>query len=181
MPTPGNIFLVGPMGSGKSAVGSWLAGRLRCPFADSDRYIEEQTGVEIALIFEIEGEKGFREREEKALEHLCNQQGIVLATGGGAVLREQNRNALRRGGIVVYLQCDIDEQVRRTRNTRNRPLLKSGSRREVLEELMLRREPLYRKVADHVVDTTGRHVRQVGQNIVRFLKDREAGFAHEHD
>ena len=171
MPGHQNIFLVGPMGSGKSAVGSWLAGRLRYRFADSDRYIEEKTGVEIALIFEIEGEEGFREREEKALGHLCSQRGIVLATGGGAVLRERNRIALREGGMVVYLKCDIDEQVRRTQNTRNRPLLASGSRRSVLEELMITRGPLYRNVADHVVDTTGSHVRQVGQNILRILKE----------
>ena len=92
-------------------------------FADSDRYIEEQTGVDIALIFEIEGEEGFRAREEKALAHLCRQRNIVLATGGGAVLREPNRKALRAGGTVVYLECALDEQVRRTRDIRNRPLL----------------------------------------------------------
>ena len=171
MRTPQNIFLVGPMGSGKSAVGSWLADRLRCAFADSDRHIEEQTGVDIALIFEIEGEEGFRAREEKALQHLCGQRGIVLATGGGAVLREKNRIALRKGGLVIYLKCGIEEQVRRTRDTRNRPLLASGSRRAVLEELMLTRGPLYLSVADHVVDTTGRQVPQVGQNILRLLEE----------
>ena len=171
MPTPRNIFLVGPMGSGKSAVGSWLARRLELRFADSDRHIEERTGVDIALIFEIEGEEGFREREEKALQHLCGQRGIVLATGGGAVLREKNRSALRKGGRVIYLECGIDEQVRRTRDTRNRPLLASGSRRKVLEELMLMRGPLYLNVADHVVDTTDRQVPQVGQNILRVLEE----------
>ena len=171
MPTPRNIFLVGPMGSGKSAVGSWLARRLELQFADSDRYIEEQTGVDIALIFEIEGEEGFRAREEKALEHLCAQQNIVLATGGGAVLRERNRMALRAGGSVVYLKCGLDEQVRRTRDIRNRPLLASGSKRAILEDLMLQRGPLYLEVADHIVDTTGRRVRQVGQNILQLLKE----------
>lgn len=171
MPTPRNIILVGPMGSGKSAVGSWLAQRLKLQFADSDRYIEEQTGVDITLIFEIEGEEGFRAREEKALEHLCGRQKIVLATGGGAVLRERNREALRVGGYVVYLKCGLDEQVRRTRNVHNRPLLASGSRRRVLEDLMLKRGPLYLEVADHIVDTTGRQVRQVGQNILRLLED----------
>ena len=170
MPTPRNIILVGPMGSGKSAVGSWLARRLNLQFSDSDRYIEEQTGVDIALIFEIEGEEGFREREEKALVHLCGQRNTVLATGGGAVLRERNREVLRAGGEVFYLECDVDEQVRRTRNTDNRPLLASGSRRAVLEELMLKRGPLYVEVANHIVDTTGRQVRQVGQNILRLLK-----------
>ena len=171
MPTPQNIFLVGPMGSGKSAVGSWLAGRLKLQFTDSDRYIEEQTGVDIALIFEIEGEEGFREREEKALEHLCAQRNIVLATGGGAILRERNRKALQAGGRVIYLKCGLEEQVRRTRDIRNRPLLASGSRRAILEDLMLQRAPLYLEVAHHIVDTTGRRVRQVGQNILQLLKE----------
>ena len=170
MPSPRNVFLVGPMGSGKSAVGGWLARRLKLAFADSDRYIEEQTGVDIALIFEIEGEQGFREREERALQELCRRQGLVLATGGGAVLSERSRQALRSGGMVFYLKCALEEQVRRTRNTRNRPLLANGSRREVLKDLMVMREPLYREVADHVIDTTGCHVRQVGQNILRFVK-----------
>lgn len=159
------------MGSGKSAVGSWLARRLELEFADSDRYIEEQTGVDIALIFEIEGEDGFRAREEKALEHLCARRNIVLATGGGAVLRERNRKALRNGGRVVYLKCGLDEQVRRTRDTRNRPLLASGPKRAILEDLMLKRGPLYLEVANHIVDTTGRRVRQVGQNILHLLKE----------
>ena len=159
------------MGSGKSAVGSWLAQRLKREFADSDRYIEEQTGVDIALIFDIEGEEGFRAREEKALAHLCGRENIVLATGGGAVLRKRNRAVLKAGGEVVYLECDVDEQVRRTRNVDNRPLLASGSRRAVLEELMRARGPLYVEVADHTVDTTGRQVRQVGQNILRLLKE----------
>lgn len=159
------------MGSGKSAVGSWLARRLEMHFADSDRYIEEQTGVDIALIFEIEGEEGFRAREEKALEQLCRQPDIVLATGGGAVLRERNRKALRAGGRVVYLKCGLDEQVRRTRDIRNRPLLASGSKRAILEELMRQRGPLYLEVANHTVDTTGRRVRQVGQNILQLLKE----------
>ena len=159
------------MGSGKSAVGSWLAGRLKWQFADSDRYIEEQTGVDIALIFEIEGEKGFRAREEKALEHLCGQRDIVLATGGGAVLRERNREALQAGGRVVYLKCGLDEQVRRTCDVRNRPLLASGPKRDILKDLMLQRGPLYLEVASHIVDTTGRRVRQVGQDILKLLKE----------
>ena len=164
-----NIFLVGPMGSGKSAVGAWLAGHLNREFADSDRYIEEQTGVDIGLIFEIEGEEGFRAREEKAIEHLSGRKDVVLATGGGVVLRKSNRNALHSRGVVVYLQCGLDEQVRRTRNTRNRPLLASGSRREVLKDLMVARERLYQEVAHHMVDTTGLRVRQVGQSILHLL------------
>ena len=158
------------MGSGKSAVGGWLARSLGLPFADSDRYIEGRTGVDIGLIFEIEGEEGFREREQQALAHLCEQQGLVLATGGGAVLRRHNRELLRSRGVVIYLECGLDEQVRRTRNARNRPLLARGSPREVLEELMQKREPLYREVANHAVDTTGCRVSEVGQSILRLLK-----------
>ena len=170
MSTPRNIILVGPMGSGKSAVGSWLARRLKRQFADSDRYIEERTGVDIAVIFEIEGEEGFRAREERALEHLCEQQNAVLATGGGAVVRERNRETLKAGGDVIYLKCSLDEQVRRTSVSRNRPLLASGSPRAILEELIRKRGPLYLEVAHHVVDTTGLQVRQVGQNILRLLQ-----------
>lgn len=171
MQTARNVFLIGPMGSGKSAVGAWVAKRLRLPFVDSDRHIEQKTGVDIALIFDIEGEEGFRAREEQAIQHLCSGQGLVLATGGGGVLSAGNRRALRDNGTVLYLRCSLDEQVERTRHTRNRPLLEQGSRREVLKDLMLQREPLYLEVADHVVDTTGLHVRQVGQNIIRLLKN----------
>ncbi len=166
-----NVFLIGPMGSGKSVVGAWLAKTLELPFVDSDSYIEQKTGVDIARIFDIEGEEGFRAREEQAITHLCGGQGLVLATGGGAVLRGRNRRALRANGTVFYLQCSLDEQVERTRHTRHRPLLSQGSRRDVLKALMLERGPLYRKVADHVVDTTGLQVRQVGQRIIRLLSE----------
>ncbi|MCY4156705.1 MAG: shikimate kinase AroK [Gammaproteobacteria bacterium] len=169
MPGPSNIFLVGPMGSGKSAVGVWLSKRLELPFADSDAYIEQETGVDISRIFDIEGEEGFREREEQAIGNLCSRQGLVLATGGGAVLRADNRRALRSNGTVFYLQCSLDEQVERTRSARNRPLLEQGPRRQVLKKLLTLREPLYREVADHVVDTNGLEVRQVGRNIIRLL------------
>ncbi len=169
MPAISNIFLVGPMGSGKSAVGAWLSKRLELPFADSDGRIEQETGVDISRIFDIEGEEGFREREERVIGNLCSRQGLVLATGGGAVLRAANRRALRNNGTVFYLQCSLDEQVERTRNARNRPLLEQGPRRQVLKELMAAREPLYREVADHVVDTTGLHVREAGRTIIRLL------------
>ncbi|WP_446831063.1 shikimate kinase [Candidatus Foliamicus sp.] len=169
MQTARNVFLVGPMASGKSAVGSWLAKRLGLPFADSDRYIEEKTGASIALIFDIEGEEGFRAREEQAIQKLCRRQALVLATGGGAVLRDGNRRSLSENGLVIYLRCSVDEQLQRAKHTRHRPLLEQGARREVLRELALQREPLYLAVADHVVDTTGRQVRQVGQDIIRLL------------
>ena len=157
------------MGAGKSAVGVWLSKRLDLPFADSDGYIEQETGVDISRIFDIEGEEGFREREERVIGHLCSRQGLVLATGGGAVLSAVNRRALCSNGTVFYLQCSLEEQFERTRSMRNRPLLQQGSRRQVLRELMLLREPLYQEVADHVVDTTGLHVRQAGRNIIRLL------------
>ena len=171
MPGASNIFLVGPMGSGKSAVGAWLSKRLELPFADSDGCIERETGVDISRIFDIEGEEGFRKREERVIGNLCSRQGLVLATGGGAVLRAGNRRALRSNGTVFYLQCSLDEQVERTRSTRNRPLLERGSRRQALKDLMLKREPLYLEVADHVVETTGLRVGQVGRNIIRLLND----------
>ncbi len=167
-----NVFLVGPMGSGKSAVGNWLARRLELPLADSDRYIEQKAGVDISLIFDIEGEEGFRAREEQAIRHLCKERGLVLATGGGAVLRAANRRALRENGVVIYLRCSLDEQVERTRRARHRPLLEQGSRRQVLERLSREREPWYLEVADHVVDTTGLGVRQVGWNIIRLLNEQ---------
>ena len=160
------------MGSGKSSVGGWLARQLKLPFADSDSHIERQTGVDISRIFDIEGEDGFRAREEKALQQLCGRSGLVLATGGGAVLSAANRRALRQGGVVVYLKCSLDEQLKRTRQAHNRPLLEQGSRREVLQELSMQREPLYLDTADHVVDTTGLRVPQVGQSIIRLLNSQ---------
>ena len=166
--SPG-IFLVGPMGSGKSAVGRRLARDLGCEFLDSDAVIEERTGVDIAYIFEKEGEDGFRRREREVIDELTQRRGIVLATGGGAVLADENRDALSSRGRVVYLQTSIEEQIERTSHSRHRPLLTSGKPGQVLADLMAIRDPLYREVADIQVDTDGRAVVDVASEIMRRL------------
>ncbi|MCH8503627.1 MAG: shikimate kinase AroK [Ectothiorhodospiraceae bacterium] len=153
MATTRRIFLGGPMGAGKSTIGRRLARTLRLRFLDSDHEIQRQTGVDIPLIFELEGESGFRKRESAMLEQLTTQDGIVLATGGGAVLDEENRRVLRERGTVVYLETPVDEQLRRTRRDRNRPLLQTENPRERLQNLLAEREPLYRDVADLTVST----------------------------
>ena len=159
-----SIFLIGPMGSGKSAVGKRLARGLGCEFIDSDDEIESRTGVDIAFIFEKEGEAGFRKREREIIEELSRRPGIVLATGGGAVLTPETRTALSARGTVIYLRTSVSQQLRRTRGSR-RPLLNKGRRREVLEELMVAREPLYKEVADLEVATDGRSVSSVAAEI----------------
>ena len=149
----GNVFLVGPMGAGKSAVGRHLARTLHLAFVDSDDEVESRTGVDIAFIFEKEGEEGFRKREAAAISDLTKMDNVVLATGGGAVLDAENRSHLGGRGYVVYLYTTVDQQLRRTQKGRERPLLEQGDRREILEELLQQRDPLYREIADLVVDT----------------------------
>ena len=170
-----NIILVGPMGAGKSTIGRQLAARLRMPFFDSDREIEKRTGVDIPTIFEFEGEEGFRNRESAMLEDLCAQQGIVLATGGGAVMREANRELLRRCGKVVYLRTAIQTQLRRTARDRNRPLLQTDDPKARLEELMRIRDPLYREIADLIVDTDRDSVRKAVQVVARHFRQPKKG------
>jgi len=169
MKHPQNLFLVGPMGSGKSAVGRQLARMLHLEFVDSDDEVEARTGVDIPFIFEKEGEAGFRRRESKVIDDLSQRDGIVLATGGGAILDPQNRNFLGARGFVVYLQTSVDQQLSRTRKGRERPLLAAADPRSVLEDLMEIREPLYREVADLVVATDGRKVRAVANEILEQL------------
>lgn len=141
------------MGAGKSTVGRFLAERLGYEFVDSDHEIEARTGVTIPMIFDIEGEDGFRQREETAIDDLSQRQNIVLATGGGAVLRENNRRALRTRGFVIYLRSSVEALVQRTKNDRNRPLLQTDDPEKVLRELLEKRDPLYMEVADLVVET----------------------------
>ena len=169
MNPPNNLYLVGPMGAGKSAVGRQLARMLHMEFVDSDDEIEARTGVDIAFIFEKEGEAGFRTREAKVIEQLTLKQGLVLATGGGAILDEKTRSNLGARGFVVYLETGIDQQLERTRRGRERPLLKDGDPREVLERLMAIRDPLYREISDLVVRTDGRRVNAVARDIVDSL------------
>src|SRR5579864_3780667 len=160
-----NVFLIGPMGSGKSAVGRHLARLLRYTFHDSDADIEAKTGVDIAFIFEKEGETGFRLREKEAIERLTRLDGVVLATGGGAVIDADNRRALAERGAVVYLQTSIDQQLVRTRHGRHRPLLNDTDPEEKLKELMQKRAELYAEIADLTVSTDGRRVQLVAEEI----------------
>lgn len=165
-----NVFLVGPMGSGKSAVGRHLARLLRYSFHDSDADIEAKTGVDIAYIFEREGEAGFRQREKESIERLTRLDRIVLATGGGAVIDPDNRRVLAERGVVVYLKTSVGQQLERTRHGRHRPLLHNTDPREKLEELMQRRAALYAEVADLTVATDGRRVQLVAEEIHEALK-----------
>jgi shikimate kinase len=166
MKQPRNIFLIGPMGAGKSAVGRYLARHLHLSFVDSDDEIESRTGVDIAFIFEKEGEAGFRQREAKAIDDLSRMDGVVLATGGGAIIDEQSRSRLGGRGYVVYLHTTVEQQLERTTKGRERPLLERDDPRATLEALLLVRDPQYREIADLVVETDGRRVRSVANEII---------------
>lgn len=155
---PGSVYLVGLMGAGKTSVGRALARRLHKPFYDVDHEIERSTGVKIPLIFEIEGEAGFRERESKVLAELVLREDIVLATGGGAVLSEKNRRLLSEHGTVVYLRASPRDLWQRTRHDRNRPLLQTADPLVKLQELFEQRDPLYRAIADLIIDTGNQSV-----------------------
>jgi len=148
-----NIYLIGLMGAGKTTIGRQLAKALKLPFYDSDKAIEEATGVNIPTIFEFEGEEGFRDREQKMIRQLTEMRGIVLATGGGAILREENRRLLKENGFVVYLKCSVGRILERTRKDTQRPLLRTDNPRARLESLHAEREPLYLACADFKVDT----------------------------
>jgi len=165
----GNIFLVGPMGSGKTAVGRRLAERLGLEFVDSDTEIESRTGVDIPYIFDREGEPGFRARECEVLDALTNRHGVLVATGGGAILDAGTRERLRRRGCVVYLRTSVGQQLARTRRGDQRPLLRTEDPRGTLERLMQQRAPLYEETADLTVDTDGRRVAAVVEEIAARL------------
>lgn len=165
MSRAGNVFLIGPMGAGKSTIGRYLAELLHKDFQDSDQEIERRTGVSISLIFEIEGEAGFRRRETAMLDELTARDNVVLATGGGAVLSEQNQRTLRTHGTVVYLHAPIDTLLARTHRDRNRPLLQENDRRAKFEEIMRAREAIYRATADVIVTTDQRSAQSVAQEI----------------
>jgi shikimate kinase len=172
MKTPGNLFLTGPMGAGKSTIGRQLSKQLRMVFYDSDREIESRTGVDIPLIFELEGEQGFRKRERLVIDELTSLPNIVLATGGGAILDADNRKHLAERGMVIYLHASVNQQLARTKHDRNRPLLQTDNPRQRLEDLMRLRDPLYREIADLVIDTDGKRVMAVVNQIIRKLKLR---------
>lgn len=153
------------MGAGKSAVGRQLARMLHLDFVDSDEEIENRTGVDIPFIFEKEGEAGFRKREVKMIDELSQRQGIVLATGGGAILDPGSRSHLGARGFVIYLFTTVQQQLDRTKRGRSRPLLEIGDKEGVLEALMTERDPLYREIADLTVETDGRRVQAVARDI----------------
>ncbi|HEY5654220.1 MAG TPA: shikimate kinase AroK [Woeseiaceae bacterium] len=169
MAHPKNIFLVGPMGAGKSAVGRQLARSMQLQFVDSDDEVEARTGVDIAFIFEKEGEAGFRKREAAVIDELSQREGIVLATGGGAVMDADSRQHLAARGFVVYLRTSVEQQLERTRRGRERPMLAGGDREDVLRKLLEAREPLYQQIADITVETDRRRVAAVAEEIRRAL------------
>jgi len=169
-----NIFLVGPMGAGKTTVGRQLAEALCFEFKDSDQEIQRRTGVDISTIFEYEGEFGFRHRERQVIDELSEQAGIVMATGGGAVLRADNRRDLASRGVVIYLHCSPEQQHARTCRDRNRPLLNTADPLLRLRQLLAERDPLYRQVADMVVSTEHRGISSVIKEIRRRLEANPA-------
>lgn len=168
-----SIFLVGPMGVGKTTIGRQLAYLLNYDFIDSDREIEERTGASIPWIFDMEGEEGFRRREQAMIDELSARPGIVLATGGGVVIKPENRACLKQRGIVVYLKADLDELLARTGNDKNRPLLQTTDPRGRLQSLMEQREPWYLEVADIVFDTQHQNIKSAAKALMGLLSSHE--------
>jgi shikimate kinase len=168
----GNIFFVGLMGAGKTTIGRQLAKQLNKTFYDSDHEIERRTGVNIPLIFELEGEEGFRRREAVVIQRLTQMKNIVLATGGGAILLRENRENLKNNGTVVYLRAHVHELWQRTHNDKNRPLLQTKNSKEKLEQLFEERDPLYKEIASIVLDTGGQPVNGIVHHIEQLLAQK---------
>ena len=166
-----NIILIGPMGSGKSTIGSIIAKRLNREFQDSDHYIEDRTGVDIARIFDIEGEQGFRDRESNALVDLLSQDNRVIATGGGSVLRKENQKLLKKEGYIIFLDTSVKQQMQRLERDKKRPLLQTENPRERLEALFDERRPIYLELADLAVKTDRRVARRLAADIIKQLPD----------
>ncbi len=166
-----NIFLIGPMAAGKSTIGKALAKTLKLQFFDSDAEIEKRCGADIAWIFDVEGEQGFRQRETAILDELTNKKGIVLATGGGVVLASGNRSMLGGRGIVIYLQASVEQQLARTEKDKKRPLLQTDNPRLRLESLHKQRSPLYEELADIILRTNSHSIHSVVSDIVKQLDD----------
>ena len=164
-----NYYLIGPMGAGKSTIGRHIAKALDMKFYDTDQEIEVRTGANISWIFDVEGEEGFRHREESLISELTGLTGIVLATGGSSVLSSRIRNALVNNGTVIYLQASIEQQQNRTLKDRKRPLLQNGNVRNILEAFELEYKPLYESLADITFSTDGRSVRAVADEILEYL------------
>ncbi len=173
-----NVFLIGPMGAGKSTIGKMLAKALGRDFCDSDKEIERRTGVSIPMIFDYEGEAGFRRRESEVLARLAEQEAAVIATGGGAVILAENRELMQRRGFVVYLKCSVEKQVERTHKDTNRPLLQTDDPRQRLRDLFAQRDPLYSEIADLVVDTGALSGQSAVKRIVAALQRLPAAAIH---
>lgn len=166
-----NIILIGPMGSGKSTIGNLIAKRLHREFQDSDHFIEHRTGVDIARIFDIEGENGFRDRESSALSELLSQNNRVIATGGGSVMRKENQQLLKQKGYIVFLDTSVNQQMRRLARDKKRPLLQTENPRERLEALFAERHPIYLDLADLAIKTDKRVARRLAADIINQLPD----------
>lgn len=164
-----NIFLIGPMGAGKSTIGRALAQEMKLEFYDADEVVEQRAGAEIAWIFDIEGEDGFRKREQRVIDELTQKNNIVLATGGGVILTPENRVALAARGTVVYLKTSLAQQYERTRRDTKRPLLRTENLPKRLEGLRSEREPFYEEIADVSFDTDNLSVKSVANNIIKYL------------
>jgi shikimate kinase len=166
-----NIILIGPMGSGKSTIGNIIAKRLHREFKDSDYFIEKRTGVDIARIFDIEGEQGFRERESNALSELLSENNRVIATGGGSVLLDENQQLLKQKGYIVFLDTSVTQQLQRLRRDKKRPLLQTDNPRERLEKLLDERRPIYLDLADLAIKTDKRMARRLAADIINQLPE----------
>jgi len=166
-----NIILIGPMGSGKSTIGNLIAKRLHREFQDSDHYIEKRTGVDIARIFDVEGEQGFRDRESNALRDLLGQSNRVIATGGGSVLRKENQRLLKQKGYIVFLDTSVNQQMHRLQRDKKRPLLQTENPRERLEALLVERRPVYLDLADLAIKTDKRVARRLAADIISQLPE----------
>ena len=166
-----NIILIGPMGSGKSTIGNIIARRLHREFQDSDHFIEKRTGVDIARIFDVEGEQGFRDRESNALNELLGANDRVIATGGGSILREENRQLLKQKGYIMFLDTAVNQQMHRLRRDKKRPLLQTENPRERLETLLAERRPIYLDLADLAVKTDKRVARRLAADIIAQLPE----------
>ena len=165
-----NVFLIGPPGAGKTTVGKVIAKSLRLDFYDSDAEIEQLCGVNIAWIFDVEGEQGFRVREQDMLESLANKTGLLLATGGGAVLSDKNRALLASRGTVIYLKVSIEQELTRLKNDATHPVLYTKNKKAALEKLREKRDPLYEQIADFTIDTNGKSVKRITQTICDYLE-----------
>jgi|SRR6056300_1091654 shikimate kinase len=174
MEKPRNVFIVGPMGAGKTTVGKLLADELGLEFLDSDKEIEDRTGADIGWIFDVEGETGFRKREAAMIDELTARSGVLVATGGGAVLLEENRKRLVSRGTVIYLNAPLEQQIERTSRDRTRPLLRDGEPGDVLAALQEDRGPLYQEVADFTFTADRRSAKALAQEIARALEQKSS-------